>query len=152
MAVARKDTAIGFEIKPAEKNLTKEMIDGFEACMDHFTAGIVPPRGRSAHDNPELAKQTGLAAPVASASIAVSFLNEILTEFFGDGWKHGGKLDVRFISPAYAGYTITAHGTVKEAVPEGPSEGRTVRLVLDVWCEDQDGRRTAVGTASGLVR
>ena len=148
MAVARKDTPIGFEITPAEKKLTKEMIDGFEACMDNFTAGILRERGRSAHTDEEIARQTGLAAPVASASIAMSFFNEILTEFFGDGWKHGGKLDVRFIAPAYAGYTITAHGQVKEAVPEG----NAVRLVLDVWCEDQDGRRTAVGTASGLVR
>ena len=116
--------------------------------MDNFTRGVLRERGRSAHVDPEIAKQRGLAAPVASASIAMSFFNEILSDFFGDDWNYGGKLDVRFIAPSYAGYVITARGQVKEAVPEGDA----TRLVLDVWCEDQEGRKTAVGTASGLVR
>jgi hypothetical protein len=39
------------------------------------------------------------------------------------------------------------HGVVKDTQPEG---ART-RVIVEVWCENQDGDKTAVGTASGLI-
>ena len=42
---------------------------------------------------------------------------------------------------------VTVHGEVKEKRPE---QGAT-RVVVDVWCENQPGEKTAAGTASGLV-
>jgi hypothetical protein len=42
---------------------------------------------------------------------------------------------------------LTAHGVLKEKVPEAD---RT-RLVLDVWLENQDGDKVLVGSASGLA-
>jgi hypothetical protein len=36
---------------------------------------------------------------------------------------------------------------VKETQPEGD---RT-RVLVEVWCENQDGDKTAVGTASALI-
>ena len=42
---------------------------------------------------------------------------------------------------------LTVHGVVKETHPEG----ETTRVVVDMWCENQDGEKTAVGTASGLL-
>ena len=52
-----------------------------------------------------------------------------------------------FIKPVLAGDTLTVHGVVKERQPEA---GRT-RVVVEVWCENQHGEKTAVGTASGLI-
>jgi acyl dehydratase len=51
-----------------------------------------------------------------------------------------------FVKPVYAGDRLTVHGVVKEMRPEG---GRT-RVVVEVWCQNQHGEKTAVGTASGL--
>jgi len=39
------------------------------------------------------------------------------------------------------------HGVVKDKQPDG---SRT-RVVVEVWCENQHGDKTAVGTASGLI-
>ena len=46
-----------------------------------------------------------------------------------------------------AGDRLTVHGVVKETRPE---HGAT-RVVVAVWCENQHGEKTAVGTASGVV-
>jgi acyl dehydratase len=54
---------------------------------------------------------------------------------------------VAFIKPVYVGDRLTVHGVVKEKRPE---DGAT-RVVVDVWCENQHGEKTAAGTASGLV-
>jgi hypothetical protein len=40
------------------------------------------------------------------------------------------------------------HGVVKEK----SAAGGATRVVVDVWCENQHGAKTAVGTASGLVQ
>jgi acyl dehydratase len=52
-----------------------------------------------------------------------------------------------FIKPVYAGDRLTVHGVVAALRPQ---EGGT-RVVVDVWCENQQGEKTAVGTASGLL-
>jgi acyl dehydratase len=48
----------------------------------------------------------------------------------------------------YAGDRLTVHGVIKEKLQEGDA----TRVVVEVWCENQDGVKTAVGTASGLQR
>ncbi len=44
------------------------------------------------------------------------------------------------------GDTLTVRGRVKSREPEGGN----VRVTVEVWCENQDGVKTMVGTASGL--
>jgi acyl dehydratase len=78
----------------------------------------------------------------------MSYISEMLTKLFRDGWRRGGKINVAFIGPVYPGDTISSSAIVKEKVPEGQRQ----RLVLEVWSENQAGRRVTVGTASGLVR
>jgi acyl dehydratase len=99
------------------------------------------------HDNQVAAETAGLRQPIASAHMTISFFHELLNKFFGHDWIKGGKLNVKFIRPILAGDTVTYKGIVKEKIPEG---ART-RLVLDLWTENQEGNRTAVATASGLV-
>lgn len=70
-----------------------------------------------------------------------------MTRFLGTGFVRGGAMSVAFIQPVYAGDRLTVRGVVRETRPE---PGAT-RVVVDVWCENQDGDKTAVGTASGLV-
>ena len=73
----------------------------------------------------------------------MAFLHELLERNFGDAWVYGGKISVRYIHPVYGGDSLTANGTVTEMKDE---DGKT-RVVLQVWCENQDGRKTSVGTA-----
>jgi len=59
----------------------------------------------------------------------------------------GGTLSMAFIRPVYAGDRLTVHGLVKET----RREGARTRVVVEVWCENQHGEKTAAGTASGLT-
>jgi acyl dehydratase len=52
-----------------------------------------------------------------------------------------------FVKPVYAGDRLTVHGRIEDTRDD---HGRT-RVTVDVWCENQDGVTTAIGTASGLL-
>ena len=76
----------------------------------------------------------------------MEYLGELLIKFFGPGYL-GGTLSLAITRSAWPDDVITVKGTVREKTAEG--EG--LRLILDVWCENQHGEKVMVGTASGLV-
>ena len=102
---------------------------------------------KNIHTDDETARRAGLTGAIAQGRYPVGYLSEYLLAFFGTGWIQGGKLEVSMIKPIFPGDTITLRGKVKEKV----REGKAVRLILDVWIENQKGDQTTVGTASGLV-
>jgi acyl dehydratase len=71
-----------------------------------------------------------------------------MTQFAGEGFVKGGSMSVSFIKPVLVGDTLTVHGRIKSREPEGDK----VRVTVEVWCENQDGVKTMVGTASGLEK
>jgi acyl dehydratase len=71
----------------------------------------------------------------------------MMTRLLGVGFVKGGSLSMSFVKPVLAGDRLTVHGRVTDRYQE---QGRT-RVVVEVWCENQHGDRTAVGTASGLL-
>jgi acyl dehydratase len=104
-------------------------------------------RPRSIHTDAAWARQRGFRAPLAQAMMSTAYVSELMTRFVGAGFVKGGTMAMTFIKPVFAGDRLTVRGVVKETRPES---GRT-RVVVEVWCENQDGDKTAVGTASGLV-
>ncbi len=79
--------------------------------------------------------------------MSTAYVSELMTRFVGAGFVKGGTMSMAFIKPVLAGDRLTVHGVVKDKQPEG---GRT-RVVVEVWCENQHGEKTAVGTASGWL-
>jgi acyl dehydratase len=113
-----------------------------EAKMVEFER-IVWDRGLNSHSDPEMAKRDGLAKPLASGQNQMAFLHELLERNFGDAWVYGGKISVRNIHPVYGGDRITPNGVVTEIADV---DGK-VRVTVQIWCENQDGQKTSVGTA-----
>ena len=105
-------------------------------------------RPKSIHTDEDWARQRGFRAPLAQAMMSTAYVSEMMTRFLGTGFVKGGTMSMVFIKPVYAGDRLTVRGMVKEKSPEG---GAT-RVVVEVWCENQHGEKTAVGTASGLER
>ena len=136
MAIANKETPVGHPLPVARKIIKLEN-------MRLFSGWPV----RTMHTDWEIAKKSGLPAPIAQGLMAQAYVTEICTQFFGKSWFETGKMDVRFVMYTVPGDRITAGGVVKEIVPEGDA----VRLVCDVWCENDTGVKTLVGTASALV-
>ena len=127
--------AVGQELPVLEKEPSQRRIDVY--------SGVRP---RSIHTDPDWARQKGFRTTLAQGMMSTAYVSEMMTRLLGAGFVKGGTLSMAFIKPVYAGDRLTVHGVVKELRPEA---GRT-RVVVDVWCQNQHGEKTAVGTASGL--
>jgi acyl dehydratase len=135
MSVAEA-VAVGRELPSLTKDLTQRRIDVY--------SGVKP---RSIHTDESWAHQKGFRTTLAQGMMSTAYASELMTKLLGAGFLKGGTLQMAFIKPVYAGDRLTVHGVVKETRPEG---GRT-RVVVEVWCQNQHGEKTAVGTASGLA-
>jgi acyl dehydratase len=139
--VATHSYAAGVELGPLRKGLTQGQIADFEASSATMMERELL---RNIHNDPDLALESGLASPIASGMMSVSFLNQLLIGAFGGAWTRGGRLAVSFIRSLHAGDEAVARATVT-SVESG--NGGT-RLELEVWCENQDGERVTTGTAA----
>jgi acyl dehydratase len=126
---------VGQELPSLVKEMSQRRIDVY--------SGVRP---RSIHTDEAWAHQKGFRTTLAQGMMSTAFASEMMTRLLGEGFVRGGTLSMAFIKPVYAGDRLTVRGVVKETRPEG---GRT-RVVVEVWCENQHGEKTAVGTASGL--
>jgi len=128
--------SIGGELPRLVKEIPQRKIDAY--------SGVRP---RYIHSDEAFARTKGFPAPLAQAMMSTAYVSEMMTRFVGAGFVRGGTMSMAFIKPVLAGDRLTVHGVVKDKQPEG---GRT-RVVVEVWCENQHGEKTAVGTASGLI-
>jgi acyl dehydratase len=126
---------VGDRLEPVTREVTDEKMIEFEKC--------VWDRGRNSHSDINVAKADGISQTIASGQNQMAFLHELLERNFGDTWVYGGKISVRYIHPVYAGDRLTANALVTEVTEE---DGKA-RVSLQVWCENQDGRKTSAGTA-----
>ena len=103
-------------------------------------------RPNSIHTDEEWARKKGFRAPLAQAMMSTGYVSQLMVGFLGEGFVRGGRMSVAFIKPVIVGDTLTVHGVVKSR----EKEGDRTRVTVEVWCENQDGVQTMVGTASGL--
>jgi len=138
----------GEELPPVVRTVTLEHMRLFE------------PQGRhSIHTDDEVARAYGLPAAIAAGSQTLAHISEMLFAFFGDDYLYDSLLDVRFLTPVFAGDQVTARGVIQErqACPEpgrraAPTPTRSERLHLNVWCQNQRGQHLIDGTAQVTVR
>ena len=123
------------------KTITQVTINQFESC------GILD--RDNIHNNPELAKQRlGTTYPIASGRMSVAFAAESLRKFFGaEVFNHTGTVNLKFLRPVKEGDTITVGGTVnsRQTVENG------TLVIVDLYCENQNGDKTAVGQGTAIV-
>lgn len=128
--------SIGQTLPPLVKQIPQRRIDAYSGVRPNYI-----------HSDEAFARKKGFRAPLAQAMMSTAYVSELMTRFVGAGFVKGGRMSMTFIKPVLAGDTLTVHGVVKATQPE---HGRT-RVVVEVWCDNQHGDKTAVGTASGLL-
>ena len=132
---------VGAELPPLTKAVTQEKIDLFEAC------GVLE-RANIHTDRDLAARKLGTAYPVASGRMSIAYVSEALRKLFGAGAFHRtGSVNLKFLRPVKDGDVITVRGRVTETV----SEGAGTRATVEVWSENQEGHRTAVGVGSAWL-
>jgi 3-hydroxybutyryl-CoA dehydratase len=126
---------VGEELPSLKKTIRQRQIDCF--------SGVRP---NSIHTDDEWARKKGFRAPLAQAMMSTAYVSQLMVRFLGEGYITGGRMSVSFTKPVTVGDTLTVHGRVKGR----ESEGDRTRVTVEVWCENQDGVMTMIGTASGL--
>lgn len=134
-----KELAVGAEIRSTPHPITNDKLIAFERVIWRRVANV--------HSDPEVAKKVGMARIIASGQNQLAFFHQLMEENFGDGWVCGGKIAARWVCPVYVGDTITPQARV---VSVERVDGRR-RVALDVWCENQDGVKTGIGTAHAFL-
>jgi 3-hydroxybutyryl-CoA dehydratase len=107
-------------------------------------SGVKP---RSIHSDEAWARQKGFPTCLAQGMMSTAYVSQLMVTLLGPSFASGGTMSMAFIKPVYAGDRLTVHGIVKDKQPDN---GAT-RVVVEVWVENQNGEKTAVGHASGLV-
>src|SRR6266571_2619518 len=136
MAIAADAVTIGQKLPSLTKEISQRKIDAY--------SGVRP---RSIHTDEAWARAKGFRVPLAQGMMSTAYVSEMMTSFLGAGFVQGGSMSVTFTRPVYAGDRLTVHGVVTEKRPEN---GAT-RVVVEVWCENQQGEKTMVGSATGLL-
>jgi 3-hydroxybutyryl-CoA dehydratase len=127
---------VGQSLPPLVKDVSQRRIDVY--------SGVRP---RSIHSDEAFAREKGFWTCLAQGMMSTAYASQLMVKLLGPGFARGGTLSMAFIRPVYAGDRLTVRGVVPDRQPEN---GAT-RVVVEVWVENQQGEKTAVGHASGLV-
>ena len=105
----------------------------------------IDPEGRNPIHTENYARDSGMRGALVGGSNLLSYMLEMLYNYFGVKWMYHGKIRVSFIGGgAINGDVLTIYGLVTSVEQD---EAGT-RLNLDMWMENQTGERIMVGTAS----
>jgi acyl dehydratase len=136
MAVASKDTPVGFELDGVKKQMLIQLM-----ASRHWG------RRNPIHWDPVTSENHGLKAPIATGMMSSAYLAETLVNFFGANFFENATMTGKFIKPIYAGEVITTHGIVRERIPEGDK----VRLRVELWADNEEGEIKTIVEATALV-
>jgi acyl dehydratase len=96
---------------------------------------------RSIHTDEQAAQRTGSDRTIAQGLMEAVYLCEMGERFFGEAWATTGWVATNFLAPVFAGDRLWCKGVVLS--PEDREDPD--RTELEVWIENQDGVKTAVG-------
>ena len=136
MAISAETITVGQKLPSLTKEVSQRKIDAYSGVRPH-----------SIHTDEAWARAKGFRVPLAQGMMSTAYVSEMMTNFLGVGFVEGGNMSVTFTRPVYAGDRLTVHGVVTEIRVEN---GRS-RVTVEVWCENQHGEKTMVGSASGLL-
>ena len=95
------------------------------------------------HMDDEAGKRAGYESAFGMGNLQWAYLHDLLRQWMGDDGRIV-RLGCQFRSANVKGQTITAHGRVTAVRDEGNE-----RIVdLDIWTEEQHGKKLAPGTAT----
>jgi len=96
------------------------------------------------HIDEDFAKKTPLGGTIAHGMLILAYVSQMMTVAFGRNWLTGGKLNVRFKTPARPGDTIAVSGRIAR-IEE--NEGQAL-IQCDVLCQNQNGDSVITGETS----
>jgi len=128
----------GMNLHESKKNIAQANINLYAEASQDFNP---------IHIDEDFAKKTPLGGTIAHGMLILAYVSQMMSAAFGRSWLAGGKLNVRFKTPARPGDTITVSGRISR-IDKG--EGQTL-IHCDVLCRNQNGETIITGGASVRV-
>lgn len=125
-----RDTPIGYRLQSIRKRAVIQL-------MGSRLWGRFNPN----HWDPAYAEQTGLAAPIQTGEMSSAYLAEMCVNHFGAAMFTGARVVCKYVASTLANEVITTHGVVTEKIPKGDG----YRFKVDIWCDNEAGKKKTVG-------
>jgi 3-hydroxybutyryl-CoA dehydratase len=138
---------IGTEMRLPVRLMTRERMRWYVDIQDTvaYDDGRIHPQPPTIHDDDAYARAQGLPGIIADGMITTNWIFGLLVDVFGDGAARKGRLKTKYVAPIYEDQPVITCARVN-SVRVGVDE-ETV-YDLDVWCEDDTGRKLTVGEAT----
>jgi acyl dehydratase len=117
------------------KHITQEDINLYAEAVGDFNP---------IHVDESFAAQTPLGGTIAHGMLILAYISEMMTEAFGKDWLSGGKLSVRFKTPAHPRDTVTTTGEISSIEYRDGVPCLNCRLES----RNQNGEEVVVGEAT----
>jgi len=137
------DTKVGVEFTGKSKTVSETRVFAFSG--GRFDAPGWPVK--NIHTDLEYARSCGLQTRSVSGTQYVGYLTELMIDLFGETWLSHGKMELKFIAIVDVGDRLVS----KAVVTSKESADSHTKFTLDIWCENQYGKKVALGTATGLI-
>lgn len=129
----------GMSLPEIKRSITREKINLYAQASKDFNP---------IHIDEDFARNTPLGGTIAHGMLILAYVSQMMTAAFGKSWLIGGKLNVRFRTPARPGDTITVSGQIRRIEK---SENENL-VTCGVLCQNQNGESVITGEASVRVR
>ncbi len=129
----------GMNLPEVRKIVTQENINLYAEASRDFNP---------IHIDEDFAKKTPLGGTIAHGMLILAYVSQMMTAAFGRSWLTGGKLSVRFKTPARPGDTIAVSGRISKIEKD---KGKTL-IHCGVLCSNQKGESIITGEAKVEVK
>jgi len=144
MSAKRFEAGTQFRLPP--RPMTRERMRWYVDIQDtvYYDDGRIHPQPPTIHDDDAYAKKQGLPGIIADGMISTNWILSLLVDVFGPDAASRGRLRTKYIAPVYEDQVLITCASV--ASVHDNEQGETL-YQLDVWCEDDTGKKVTVGEA-----
>ena len=136
---------VGTELRSRPRAMTRERMRWYVDAQPTvaFDDGRIHTQDPTIHDDDAYARKQGLPGIIADGMISTNWIMGLLLDAFGPAIACKGKLRTKYIAPIYENQVIRSVAKVTGRI----GTATETLYQLEVWCEDDTGKKVTVGEA-----
>ena len=137
----------GTEFRLAPRPMTRERMRWYVDIQETVQVddGRIHTQPPTIHDDEAYARKQGLPGIISDGMITTNWIHGLLVDVFGPSAAGSGSLRTKYIAPICEDQVVITCARITGVAHD--AQQRPVYR-LDVWCEDDSGRKLTVGDAS----
>jgi len=143
MGLSFDEVELGTRLPDVVRQVTQDVIDRFAVGSFDYNPIHIDPEWKRKVDLP------GGKSTIAHGQMTMSFMASVLTDWAYPVAGKITKIEAKYIKPVLPGDIITCGGTVTEKHFHG--QGKNF-VVVEIFAQNQNGEKVAVGEAEVILR